>query len=161
MRDRAQCRTGPGDSFPPDAVLCVITEPWRAGQSPHPDSIFLRLGPLAGSGLPPASPTPLLVPVETPLAAAPQQNSEEDLTGEEGAVGAMPLALGVIEASAISAAAAEQQGLSGVKCRRHTWVNLKGGEKAATGLHGTSALSAMAAGAHQSLLVPGAQDKVT
>ena len=73
-------------------------------QSPHPDSIFLRLGPLAGSILPPASPLLLL-----PLAAAPREYPDEDLTGEEGAVGAMPLALGVIGVSAVSAAAAEHR----------------------------------------------------
>ncbi len=69
-----------------------------------------------GSARPPASPTPLLAPEAAPLAAAPREKSEEDLTGEEGAVGAMPQALGVVGVSAVSAAAAEQQGLSGVKC---------------------------------------------
>ena len=91
------------------------------------------------------------MPKAEPLAAAPRENSEEALTGEEGAVGAMPLALGVVGVSAVSAAAAEQQAVSGVKLQRHKWVKLKGAETAVLDVLGASAVSARAADRQQLL----------
>ena len=85
----------------------------------HPASIFCKLGPLVGRALAPASTAVLPPPSAGHLAEVERRHSAGNLTGEDGAVGRMPAAVGVRSASALSAA-----GHSAAWVRRTCCANL-------------------------------------